>query len=60
LGREWTADVDAGVQQWLRDNPQNKHGKHRYSLEDWGFSKKALEPYFSDYLRVHPVAKTGA
>jgi len=44
------------MRQWLADNPQNKHGKHTYSLGDWGFSKKDLEPYFSDYLRVHPVA----
>jgi hypothetical protein len=60
LGREWTATVDGNVQAWLRDNPQNKHGKHRYALEDWGLSKKDLEPYFSDYLRVHPVARKEA
>jgi hypothetical protein len=41
---------------WLAENPQNKHGKHTYSLADWGLSRKDLEPYFSDYLRAHPVA----
>jgi hypothetical protein len=56
LGDEWTADTEAGMQGWLNDNPQGRHGKHSYSLAQWGFSKKHLEPYFSDYLRVHPVA----
>jgi hypothetical protein len=56
LGDEFTGPAEAGMRQWLADNPQNKHGKHSYSLGDWGFSKKDLEPYFSDYLRVHPVA----
>lgn len=60
LGREWTTDIETGMQEWLRNNPQNKHGKHRYSLEDWGLSKQLLEPYFSDYLRVHPVARKEA
>ena len=56
LGDEWTAAAEGGMRQWLADNPQNKLGKHSYSLSQWGFSKADLEPYFHDYLRVHPVA----
>lgn len=56
LGDEWTGEAEAGMRGWLADNPQNKLGKHTYSLAEWGFSKTDLEPYFSDYLRVHPVA----
>ena len=59
LGDEWTDAAEVGMARWLADNPQNKHGKHTYSLAEWGLSKKDLEPYFSDYLRAHPVA-TGA
>ena len=56
LGDDWTDATEAGMQQWLLENPQNRYGAHTYSLSEWGFSKKDLEPYFSDYLRVHPVA----
>jgi hypothetical protein len=56
LGDEWNEQIEAGMNDWLRDNPQNKHGKHSYSLEEWGFDKKDITPYFSDYLREHPVA----
>jgi hypothetical protein len=56
LGDEWTPEAEAGMQQWLAENPQNRYGKHTYSLEEWGYTRKDLEPYFADYLKVHPVA----
>ena len=57
LGDAWTPEAEAGMRGWLAHNPQNKRGKHSYSLEEWGLSRKLLEPYFSDYLRAHPVAR---
>jgi Sulfotransferase family len=55
LGDEWTPASQESMEGWLRGNPQNKHGKHQYALEDWGYTKDDLTPYFSDYLREHPV-----
>lgn len=52
----WTEATETGMQGWLRENPQNRFGVHRYSLAEWGFTRQDLQPYFSDYLRVHPVA----
>lgn len=57
LGDDWTPDAEAGMRQWLADNPQNKHGKHSYSFEEWGMTRDDVAPFFADYLRVHPVAK---
>jgi hypothetical protein len=56
LGDEWTDAAEAGMRAWLEENPQGRFGPHRYSLAQWGFTKQDLEPYFLDYLRVHPVA----
>jgi hypothetical protein len=56
LGDAWTDSAQAGMRTWLEHNPQGKFGSHEYSLEQWGFNKRDLVPYFSDYLRVHPVA----
>ena len=56
LGDEWTATAEQGMRQWLADNPQNRFGQHTYSLEEWGYTKADLEPYFADYLKEHPVA----
>jgi hypothetical protein len=56
LRSEWTNATATRMRAWLDENPQGRFGPHRYSLAQWGFSKQELEPYFSDYLRVHPVA----
>jgi len=55
LGFEWTAAAENGMQQWLKENPQGRFGKHSYSLSEWGYTKQELEPYFADYLKVYPV-----
>jgi hypothetical protein len=55
LGDEFTPEAEAGMQAWLAANPQGRFGKHEYSLEKWGLDRRDLEPYFADYLKVHPV-----
>ncbi len=55
LGWDWTDLAENGMRGWLDANPQGRFGKHSYSLAEWGFSKKELEPYFADYLKDHPV-----
>jgi hypothetical protein len=56
LRNEWTDATETAMRSWLEENPQGRFGPHRYSLAQWGFTKQDLEPYFSDYLRAHPVA----
>jgi hypothetical protein len=41
---------------WLAANPKGRFGAHTYSLQQWGLSRRDLEPYFADYLKEHPVA----
>jgi len=59
LGDDWTDGAANGMAGWLAANPQNKHGKHVYAFEDWGLTREDITPYFSDYLKVHPVARRG-
>ena len=56
LGDPWTDATETGMKAWLSANPQGRFGQHSYSLSRWDLTKQDLEPYFSDYLRVHPVA----
>jgi len=56
LGDEFTPEAQSGMRGWLDANPQGRFGNHAYSLAKWGLSKRELEPYFSDYLKEHPVA----
>lgn len=38
------------VLQWDRDHPQNRHGRHRYSLQSFGLAEADIDTAFADYL----------
>jgi hypothetical protein len=39
---------------WLADNPQHKHGRHRYSLEQFGLTPDAVTERLGDYAARFP------
>jgi hypothetical protein len=43
------------MQHYLDHKPQAKHGKHRYSPEDFGLSDDALREQFSSYMNAYGV-----
>ena len=34
----WSQATEDAMRQWLDNNPQRKHGKHNYSLSDFGLT----------------------
>ena len=40
---------------YLAQNPKGKHGDHRYSLDQFGLSRNALEGIFADYKRQYAL-----
>jgi len=49
LGLELAPQTEDRMQRWIAGNPQNKHGVHRYRLEDFGLDRARLEPRFEAY-----------
>lgn len=45
----FTAETQAAMQHLLAQNPQNKHGKHVYSLEEFGLTAGAIREHFRSY-----------
>lgn len=44
-----TTDAEAAMSRLLANNPQGKHGKHIYSLEEFGLTKEGVRTHFKDY-----------
>ena len=42
-------DADARMVRLLAENPQNKHGKHNYSLEEFGLTANGVREHFHEY-----------
>jgi hypothetical protein len=49
LGWPLTTEARAAMSSFLGANPKNKHGVHRYSLEEYGLSRSAQLARFSRY-----------
>jgi hypothetical protein len=45
----FTKEAETAMGKLLADNPQGKHGKHVYSLEEFGLTKEGVRKHFRDY-----------
>jgi hypothetical protein len=45
------------MQNYLDKNPQGRHGKHDYSLEEYGLSKDMIRERFADYCKKFDIGK---
>jgi Sulfotransferase family len=59
LGDEFTQEADAGMRGWLKDNPQDKFGKHEYKLAQFGLSPDKVRGMFERYLSQYEVEREG-
>lgn len=55
FGEPFTPAIEAAMQRQLADNPQGKHGKHVYSLEEYGLTKEAVRRRFGDYIDAYRI-----
>jgi hypothetical protein len=44
-------EFEGRMRRWLAENPQHKHGVHRYSLEQFGLDAATVNDRFAAYLR---------
>jgi hypothetical protein len=45
----FTAEIEAAMTRLMAENPQGKHGKHVYSLEEFGLTADGVRKHFRDY-----------
>ncbi|MBI5499206.1 MAG: sulfotransferase [Deltaproteobacteria bacterium] len=49
LGAPLLPAAEAAMERWRRGNPQHKHGRHRYRLEDFGLDRGEVSRAFAEY-----------
>ncbi len=49
FGYDFTPEFEARARGWIAENPRQKHGVHRYRLEDFGLDRGAIERHFGEY-----------
>ena len=56
----FTPAIEKSVKVWLQENPQHKHGKHRYFPEDFGLTNKRIRQEFSVYTERFSIPQESA
>jgi len=51
FGEQLNAEAEAAMQAYFADNPQGKHGKHSYTLEEFGLTKEQVRERYREYSR---------
>ena len=62
FGLDCGPEYEARARRWLAENPQHKHGVHRYHLGDFGLDEATVERHFGGYrawLAAHQLAAGG-
>lgn len=49
FGYKYTDEMEAGMKRWLDNNPQGKHGAHKYELEQFGLTTADIQRIFGAY-----------
>ena len=49
-GRKLSAEARRSFDDWSNENPQNRFGTHRYTLEQFGLTRGAIEVEFEAYI----------
>jgi hypothetical protein len=53
FGMDYTQAAQDGVRRWLEENPAGKHGKHKYTLEDFGLDEDKVRDVYGDYIETY-------
>ncbi|CAF1451222.1 unnamed protein product [Adineta ricciae] len=52
FGFRWSNEFEIAMQNWLRDNPQGKQGRHTYSLTDIHRTHDDIKAQYNDYIKL--------
>jgi hypothetical protein len=59
FGLDSSPEIEARMQAWLRDNPQGKHGEHRYDPNQMAVTDYAIREMFGSYISRYALGPTG-
>lgn len=54
-GQDLSAETETAMRGYVEENPAGRHGKHVYSLDEYGLTVEAAKPYFEDYIARYGV-----
>jgi hypothetical protein len=60
FGLDMTEEAEARLRSWHAENPQGKHGEHRYAADDFGLTDRVIADRYAAYLEHFQVERESA
>lgn len=57
FGFDYTKEFEERMKAWIAKNPKNKHGVHRYSLEQFGLTADEVNRQFAEYIERFEIPR---
>jgi hypothetical protein len=57
FGLDLSTEAEAGMRAWATEHRHGEHGRHSYSLADFGLDRAALDERFARYFTRHDVER---
>jgi hypothetical protein len=51
----FTLESESRMAACVANNPQGKHGRHKYSLQEYGLTKEQVPEHFREYCREFAI-----
>jgi len=59
FGESLSEEYEQRMRTWLAENPRDKHGKHRYDLQQFGLSRELIDRLYQSYCRQYDIEPEG-
>jgi len=56
-GLDWTEGHAERITAYLRDKPKGKHGKHEYTLEEYGLDATTVDAAYANYVDYYGIRR---
>ena len=56
---KFTSEAEAAMVKLLAEQPQGRHGRHSYSLEEFSLSEAWVRNHFRDYCERYNIPRPG-
>ena len=56
-GLDWPEGHADRIDGYLRDKPKGKHGKHEYTLEEYGLEAATIDAVYADYVEHYGIER---
>ncbi|CAF2643266.1 unnamed protein product [Rotaria sp. Silwood2] len=58
FGLNWSDEFETNMQNWLRENPQGKQGRHTYNLSQFNLTAEDIAMRYADYINMFLASAT--